>query len=271
MPTGIDTNPLVLLHGFGDSPQCWAPFVRALRERVTVAVTLPAAPGHAGLPPAPKGLVLQALADHAAEHVRRTAEAAGRPVVLGGHSMGAATATAIAAAHPDLVAGLFCEDPPWGWPPSDAPDRTVDVVNAQYREWILGLQSGDHASRVRWCHDHNPGWPQDEYDPWARSKADVHPGAFDPPLDIGRFRWQPIAHAVRCPAALVVGDPAHGSVTAPEAADDLAAGTTWTVTRLPGVGHDVRRQAREATLTALTDLLARVDEAPVYAARAARP
>lgn len=248
---------VVLLHGFGDSPECWGPFEQALTAFRPVAVVCPAAPGHDGLPPDSAGLTLPALVAAAESAVERVAAAAGGPVIVGGHSMGAATATALAARRPDLVAALFCEDPPWGWPPDDGPDATVPVLNADYREWIHGLQAGDDDSRERWCREHNPGWPDEEYAPWARAKAAVHPQAFDPPLDLDRYRWRKHVGGVTCPAALVVGDPEYGSVTATQTAAEVAERANWTVTRLSGVGHDVRRQARAETVAALGALIDR--------------
>jgi pimeloyl-ACP methyl ester carboxylesterase len=246
--------PAVLLHGFGDSPECWSPLIAAIDD--DIAATTPAAPGH-GQEPIPAGAALELgyLAAVATVHVAAAAHRAGRPVVLGGHTMGAATATAVAAANPDLVAGLYLEDPPWSWPPSQDPDPEVVDKTAELAEWIAGLQGSSHDDRVQWCLDHNPGWPPDEYDIWARAKAEVDPAVFDHPIDLGRHAWQPLAQLVRVPVTLLVGDWQRGSTCMPEVADYLADLPGWQVIRVPDAGHDVRREARTAAIDAFTAVL----------------
>jgi pimeloyl-ACP methyl ester carboxylesterase len=246
--------PAVLLHGFGDSPECWSPLIAAIDD--DVAVTTPAAPGH-GQEPMPPGAALELgyLAAVATVHVAAAAHRADRPIVLGGHSMGAATAAAVAAANPDLVAGLYLEDPPWSWPPSEEPDPEVAAKTAELAQWIAGLQGSSHEDRVQWCLDHNPGWPRDEYDIWARAKAEVDPAVFAQPIDLGRHAWQPLVQLVRVPATVLVGDWHRGSACMPEVAEHLTGLPGWQVIRLPEAGHDVRREQRAAAIEAFTTLL----------------
>lgn len=246
--------PAVLLHGFGDSPECWSPLLAAIDHDVRVST--PAAPGHAGEAlPAGAALELDYLAETALVHVAASAQRAGRPVVVGGHSMGAATAVALTVRRPDLVAALYLEDPPWSWPPRDGPDETAVEQTAEFAQWIAGLQGSSHEDRVQWCLDHNPGWPHDEYDIWARAKGEVDPAVFAQPIDVGRFSWQSRADQVRCPVSLVVGDWRNGSACMPEVVDYLAARPNWHVIRIPGAGHDVRRQNRGAAIDAFVGLL----------------
>ena len=246
--------PAVLLHGFGDSPECWSPLLAAIDDDVQVAT--PAAPGHAG-ERMPKGaaLDLRFLVKAALVHIAAAANRTGRPVVVGGHSMGAATAVAVAAQRPELVAGLYLEDPPWSWPPSEAVDHTVVARTAEYAQWIAGLQGSSHDDRVQWCLDHNPGWPRDEYDIWARAKAAVDPAVFARSIDLGRFAWQPLVERVSCPATVLAGESNLGSATMPQVADYLAELPQWQVIRLPGSGHDVRRDNRGAAIAAFVDVL----------------
>ncbi len=246
--------PAVLLHGFGDSPECWSPLLAAIDPEVQVAT--PAAPGHARERLAPGlALTIPVLARVAQQHVRAAAQRAGRPVVVGGHSMGAATAVAVAAARPDLVAALYLEDPPWSWPSSTEPDPTAGPYTAELAEWISGLQGSSHEDRVQWCLDHNPGWPWDEYDIWARAKSEVDPDVFTHTIDLGRFAWRGYIDRVQCPATVLVGDWELGSTCMPQVADELEARDGWHVVRSHGSGHDVRRQNRQAAIDTFLKVL----------------
>ena len=246
----LPVRSAVLLHGFGDSPECWSPMLAAIDADLDVAT--PAAPGHARerMPPGAQ-LNLDLLAAVAIDHLRAAVDRAGGPVVLGGHSRGAMTAAALAGSHPDLVAALYLEDPAWGWPPADGPDPAAAAQTAELAEWIHGLQSSSHEDRVQWCLDHNPGWPADEYDIWARAKSEVDPAALQRPVDLGRLHWPGIVAAIRCPTTLLVGEPARGSACAPEVVRHLRGISTWRVIQVPGAGHDVRRCSRATAIDAL--------------------
>ena len=240
----------VLLHGFGDSPECWSPMLAAIDADLDVAT--PAAPGHAGerMPPG-TAMNLDLLVSVALHHVRAAVARAGGPIVLGGHSMGAMTAAAIAGSHPELVAALYLEDPAWGWPSHDGPDPIAAAQTAELAEWIAGLQSSSHEDRVQWCLDHNPGWPADEYDIWARAKDEVDPAVLARPVDLGRLQWLAVVEAIRCPVTLLVGEHARGSACAPQVVQHLRGVPTWRVIQVPSAGHDVRRVDRAAAIDAL--------------------
>src|SRR6266700_1888242 len=82
--TGGDRPPLVLAHGFSDDGLCWTPVARALEGDYDVIMV------------DARGL---------------------------GQSMGAATALAMAGAHPDVPGAILLEDPPARWlvQPAGAP------------------------------------------------------------------------------------------------------------------------------------------------------
>jgi pimeloyl-ACP methyl ester carboxylesterase len=102
---------LVLAHGFGGSARNWRPQLRALKD--ACAVTIYDARGHARSAPlasadeAREGAV---VSDFAA--VARGASSA--PLVVGGLSMGAATALRFALAQPERVCALALMAPPAG-------------------------------------------------------------------------------------------------------------------------------------------------------------
>src|SRR5215211_2564853 len=90
-------TPIVLLHGFSDSGECWYPLVPHLAGRGSMALPDARGHGHSGVPDEP--VDMEALAGDAAAVVRSL----GRPAILIGHSMGADTAAYLAARQPDLV------------------------------------------------------------------------------------------------------------------------------------------------------------------------
>lgn len=252
------TNPLVALHGFGDSGECLGPFLRRLRAPDAHTPDLLAHGGRAmppGLPFSHESLVHDALAA-----VRSVAERSGRAVVLMGHSLGASTAVGVAAAAPGLVSALVLEDPPWQVPvhpdgDSDA-DRRAEQVN-DHRPWLEGLQSTDHEGRVAWLRQNNPGWPRDEHDPWARAKAQVDLALFDAPQHWLRRTWAPAVEAVSAPALLMVGEPGRGAACHADVASHVAHLDSWRVQRVTGAGHNLRREQPDTVAAIVADLIGR--------------
>lgn len=257
----------MLLHGAGDAGWCLEPFARALGGEVerrfgeVLQYRLPDAPAHGGRPygedptidprdtVAPDHLVADALAAVTA-FVAET----GGPIVLGGHSMGAASAAAIAAARPDLVAGLWMEDPAWDDEPGTPPPADVEVL--QMRDWLLGCQRtalADLVAGSRWGH---PNWPEDEHEPWCTAKQRADTRAFDHPLRWAVASWDATAEAITCPVLIVAGDIAAGSMFLAPAERYLTGRRGWRIVRFPGVGHDVRRERRAAVIDLTCDFLA---------------
>ena len=106
--TGGDRPPLILAHGFTDNGMCWTRTALALEE--TYDIVMPDARGH-GLTPLPdRGQEAESLADDLAALIEELGM--GRPALVG-HSMGAATAIALAATHPDRAGAVALVDPPW--------------------------------------------------------------------------------------------------------------------------------------------------------------
>jgi pimeloyl-ACP methyl ester carboxylesterase len=251
---------LLLLHGAGDSGACWGPFVARLRATDGLAdlvVVTPDAPGHGGRTITPGHTVaIPDQRDEAIAHAEALLARTGR-IVVGGHSMGAAVALALAAARPDLVTALWLEDLPAFEPMADddrrretgAPPPPMDELARWFNSSrARALEDVIAAGRL----DH-PHWDDAEYEPWARAKQSVDPAAFSRP-DYDNTGWAQRARDVRCPTLLVAGDPERGSIVSTDAAHGLAALPGWTVTRLDA-SHDVRRDAPEPTVRSLADLL----------------
>lgn len=237
---------LVAVHGFGDSGACMRPFLGRLGRPDGYAPHLMAHGGRA-MPPA-TAFSHDNLVRDLLDVVQRAVEKSGAPVTLLGHSLGASTAAGVAAVAPQLVGTLVLEDPPWKVPDAldgtSAEDRAVDSENG-HRPWLEGLQSTDHQGRLGWLRDNNPGWPEAERDPWAQAKADVDLALFDAPQTWLRRSWPPVARDVRCPTLLMVGDPTLGAACEPGVAERLSAVPGWTVRRIDGAGHNLRREQPE--------------------------
>jgi pimeloyl-ACP methyl ester carboxylesterase len=100
-------DPLVLLHGFSGNWRSWSQEIDILSHRWRVIA--PSFRGHGGSSASPDGEYgYNVRVADAAAFIKSVSD---EPVVLGGHSMGGATATGVAALHPELVRALFLEDP----------------------------------------------------------------------------------------------------------------------------------------------------------------
>lgn len=258
MADGLSVRgPLVALHGFSDSPGCLAPFLSAMG--VDEPVT-PALLAHAGRAmPSDVGFTDTALVSDVLPTVAAAADAAGSPVALLGHSLGASTAAGVAAAAPALVRALVLEDPPWQVPRTDSgdgpQDRAAEQVN-EHRPWLEGLARTDHEGRRAWVADHHPHWPADEWDPWVHAKVAVDLALFDTPQRWLRRRWRATVRRIECPVLLLVGDAEHDTACEPDVSAELATLVGWSVVQVNGAGHNVRRDRRDDAAALVRSFLA---------------
>ena len=251
---------LLLLHGAGDDGACWGPFVAALRSHdlADLIVRTPDAPAHGGRRAEP-GHTL-ALADQLAEasgHAEQLAQGRGGPIVVGGHSMGSATALALAAARQDLVGGLWLEDPPMATSmvEAEAPRNAHGFAHlVELRDWFADLQAIPLEHVVAAARADHPSWDPAEYEPWARAKQAVDVAAFGTPVDWDLSGWPARARAVACPVVAAAGQVELGSILSEAAERDLSQLPGWSITRLP-TGHDVRRDAPGRTAELLAGLI----------------
>src|SRR5689334_10910416 len=238
---------VAFLHGFSDSAQCWEPLIGALPGVRALAVD---ARGHgeSGLPDEP--IRYDALCADAALVLSDQPRDGG--VVVVGHSMGAVTAAYLAAARPDLVRALVLEDPPTG----RAGDR--QDVPWSVPDWLEELRGLDLPERIAQGRSNEPGWPADELEPWAISKAQVNPQLFE------RTYQDPVPLTdllakITCPVLLIHGDTERGSLISTEYADQCAraAGGEFRAAHIAGAGHSVRRDNRPQYVEELSAFLRR--------------
>ncbi|MFF0269886.1 alpha/beta fold hydrolase [Kribbella sp. NPDC004536] len=230
---------VAFLHGFSDSAQCWEPLIAAMPGVRALAID---ARGHgeSGLPEEP--IRYDGHRDDAASVLSELPDA----VVVVGHSMGAMAAAHLAAARPDLVRAVVLEDPPNG---------TADPQDKPWSEpaWLAELRALDVAERIARA---EPGWSEDELEPWAVSKGQVNPHLFDLTFRDGVPLTDLLAK-ITCPVLLIHGDTDRGSLISHEYAERCAqaAGGDFRAAHLPGAGHSVRRDNRPQYLAELTSFL----------------
>jgi pimeloyl-ACP methyl ester carboxylesterase len=274
---------LLLLHGVGDDGACWGPFVRRLRARPGLAdlvVVTPDAPAHGGRRVQPgQTIAWPDLLSEAIAAAEALVASSGGPIVVGGHSMGSMVALGVATNRPDLVLATYLEDPPLmhalpalgaeaagtsqpntspgasspGGASADAPGAApVDV--SEFGEWFAALQSIPLAEVIAAARADHPTWDDEEYALWAHAKQAADPAAFVEPVIWVHADTERILRDAPTPVVVAAGLPELGGLVAPEAEMGLRALPGWSVHRLPA-GHDVRRDAPDATVELLAALI----------------
>ena len=234
--TGGDKPPLVLAHGFSDDGLCWTPVAQALEDDYDVIMV--DARGHGQSQAAEQDYSDLDLGHDLAGVI--TALGLRRPAVLG-HSMGAATALALAGAHPDVPGAILLEDPPprWVTPPAGAP--LDQAWRARMHDWITGLKTKTREELIAAQHAETPGWSEDELGPWADSKLRLSLSV----LQRGAApvaEWPALMRGITCPALLITADPTRGAiVTEPDAAALQALVPQLRVAHIADAGHSIRR------------------------------
>ena len=247
--TGGEKAPLVLAHGFSDNGLCWTRLARALEEDYDLI--MPDARGH--------GLSARV---YAGESVDLAADLAGLIQALGlgktsvmGHSMGAATAATLAARHPELVACVILEDPPWREEPPVQPDEGEKGHLDSWRQRLIVIQTKTREEVMALCREENPKWAEAELAPWADSKLQLDLDVFEAST-LSFDPWQEIVPQITCPVLLVTADPELGSIVTAETAQQVAQMLpNGKVVHISGAGHNIRREQFEAYVEAVTHFL----------------
>jgi pimeloyl-ACP methyl ester carboxylesterase len=214
---------VLLLHGLGADHRAFQRFRRLLpADWHVAAVDLL---GHGDAPKPARGYRLDDLADQAARDVERLRAdgtfPGGAPVVVVGHSYGAATGVALAARHPGLVERLVLLDPVLRL--DGAADAGETRTQAMFRARRDGTLEQDVPRLFPENGDALNRWVVDT---WSR----MSPGV----LEEFDNDWPRFAPAVRCPVTIVSGDVEQGG--SGEAPATAFAGRAERV-RIAGAGH----------------------------------
>lgn len=187
------------------------------------------------------------------------------PAFLFGHSLGAMTALAAAAAAPDRVRGIILEDPPF-----DSMGRRIEEsgyrsIFAAYRDLLArgfrGRELARSLARIPIGGGKKLGDVRDavslRFSAYGLERTD--PAVLEPILEA---RWlegydlESIARGVSCPVLILQGDGAAGGLLAEEDARVIeSAAADVTLVRFPGVGHLVHATQPERVIGLTTNFL----------------
>lgn len=233
--TGVgEKPPLVLLHGFTDNGLCW---IEAAQEwEADFDIILPDARGHGLSSGSASGNYRQqAMAEDAAALIRALDLG---PVRLGGHSMGAGVAAAVASSWPELVRTVMLEDGGLF-----RPSQMSSPEEARRRfGWLFEVRAQSLEERQVACQK-NTGWSEVTVEQWAISKDQLNADllSVDPAPVVGERPPLDILAAIRCPLLLVTSDPTRGAMITPEQiAQVLAAQPRARELHIPNAGHCIR-------------------------------
>jgi pimeloyl-ACP methyl ester carboxylesterase len=109
----------------------------------------------------------------------------------------------------------------------------------------------------------HPTWDEAEFEPWAAAKQQISLNVFRGSHGRGiqelRGRWQEIVPQIQCPTLLVTADPGLGAIVNPAIARQaVELNDRIQVVRLPGAGHNIRREAFEPFVQAAAKFLDQV-------------
>ncbi len=248
--TGGDKPPLVLAHGFSDDGLCWTPVARALEGDYDVIMV--DARGHGQSQPAQQDYSDVDLGHDLAGVI--SALGLRRPAVLG-HSMGAATALALAGAHPELPGVILLEDPPARWIVQSAAGPADQAWQARMHDWITGLQAKTREELIAAQRAETPSWSEDELGPWADSKLRLSLTVLQrgaPPVT----NWPTLVSGITCPVLLITADPAKRAiVTDAEAATLQELIPQLRVAHIADAGHSIRRDQFDRYMQVVREFL----------------
>ena len=238
--TGGALQPLVMMHGFSDNGMCWVRVAKALEGRYDIF--MPDARGHGLSQRFQEGGLVDGAAD-AAGFIQ--ALGLKQPILMG-HSMGAETAFEVAARYPDLARALVLEDPPW----FPRQRQTMPSSPNPFEQFLMSLGGRSQAEVEAICRQDNPGWHEEEIPPWALSKFQLDLNIYK--IKRKRGNWRTLLPRVACPALLVTGDPAKGSIVRPATSRSvIRRNPNFQVAQISGAGHCVHRDRFEVAMEAI--------------------
>jgi N-formylmaleamate deformylase len=256
--TGGSKPPVVINHGAGDDGLCFTRVVKQLEQDYDVI--MPDARGHGKSANGNKDYSTRQHVEDLAGLIR--ALKLDRPVV-GGHSMGASASMSLAADYPELVRGIFLEDPPIILPGQIFSDGTQTIkgedIGKMMAKFMRIFKLLPRFIGVRMARKASPTYPEDEIQPWVDAKKRV---SFDFLSSMAKGKMEfpdpfEVFKKITVPVLLIIGDCEKMSIVSLEAADEAARiNDKVRVVHLEGASHDIRRTRFDGYMPALKQFLA---------------
>ena len=232
--TGGNKPPLVLSHGITDNGLCWTRAATILQNDYDVIMVDARGHGQSDKPESEYSSRVHA-ADLAGLIQALKLDA---PRVMG-HSMGAGTATALAATYPELVGRVVLEDPPWRASAAVVADRAAGMQ--EWKNQLAEQQKLPQEEIIAFGRARSPKWDESEFGPWSLAKKAVSLNVFTYRLDTAAD-WRDSVAKISCPVLLVTGDPERGGIVTSETASEAAAANAKVqVANISDAGHNIRR------------------------------
>ncbi len=226
--------PILMLHGITDNGPCWGRTAEALAAEYDVFLLDARGHGKSDKPESGYGYT-----DHAADVAGMIdALALDSPVVIG-HSMGAGTATLLAATYPDCARALVLEDPAWVKAPESVTQGEQRL--SEWTAWLTACKTVPVEELATKQQIESPAWDASEFRVWAESKHEVSVNV----LEIAqqpRLIWQELVPAIRCPFLLITAEVERGAIVSPDVAAEVGKLPVATVKHITGAGHNIRRE-----------------------------
>jgi lipase len=245
--TETDAPTLVLLHGITNSGACWPDAVS--RWAGTYRIAAIDALGHGTSDRlrddelAGEGLdAASGAVDALVSTTIEAIDAIVGTVVLIGHSMGGATAAAVAATRPDLLKGVLLEDPAWQRP-------STEMWARRGARWVASARADREDPAAAVAHeldDPENLWSAAEIEPWVLAHTQID----DRFVGIGRtemtWPWTEVVAALEVPTLIVTGS--EDTIVDAPMRQQLAeiANPHVRVEVVEGAGHSVRRDRSDA-------------------------
>jgi N-formylmaleamate deformylase len=244
--TGGGKPSVVLCHGFSDIGLCWKRVAQVLETHYDVIMM--DARGH-GLSDAPESGY--ADSDHAAD-VAGVIEVLklNKPAVMG-HSMGAATAAAVAVDYPDRLTCAVLVDPPWR---SESQGGLGSAHRETIRTNMLEHKTRTPQQLLDWGRKEHPGWDEIEFDSWLKGKQQFNLNVLN---FLGQFRdWGSAVDGIQCPAMVITADTSKGALVDDMVAREIRSRNQGVeVVHVEGAGHSIHRERFEPFMEAVQKFL----------------
>jgi len=215
---GDGMPPLVLVHGLSSSRETWTRLLPELTKRFRVLRFDQRGHGESSHVPG-----TYTLAHYMPDAISFCERIVGAPAVVAGHSLGGVVAAVLGRERPDLVRGVFLEDPPLYRADDEEPSDTgvsrmfpvmyrvltdMRARNAPIGEYESMIGSAPAMNGTGTLRD---AFGDEGVRAQARALAGLDPEVFTPAIDRTALAGAEPSRPILCPVAVLRADPALGA------------------------------------------------------------